>query len=446
MSGRAARLLARGWSTDARKWTWATTAVLAGTLAVLLGTSGLLDGTSQRTLAQVSDFYTGDLRITPVAPGAVPAGWFHLDDGADGTPGALGQLQAAGASASARVEGQYVLSRRTFAEAAQTETAGVPVDVPGSQGDATKAVSLGALVGVLQDDPSRPALESHLLAGRLPRPSASANDTVEVAMSALRLERLLTPDERAIAGSPPRLDVANQLDFDLTSAQLDPASSGRTLLHRHARIVGLFATGVDLLDGLTLVAPAEEVRWLLGQPRDAPVANVLLVHTGTGPAQGVADRNGWATQGTAAFADAFVGQMVAVLRGAAWLVSALLFVLPAALIGHGLARQLANQQRELAVCTAIGVPRRTLGNALALQVLRITLWAAVAAAAATLALWLTAPALLPLLPSPLPLAFTVTWGSVAVAAAVLAVAVGVGLAVGIRSRRRMPLTAALRSA
>jgi hypothetical protein len=426
-----ARLLARGWARDARRWTWATTAVLAATLGLLLGTAGLIDGTMARTLDQVADFYTGDLRVTPSQPGALPADWF--------ADGAVEQLRGAGATVAARVEGQYVLSRRGFVDAFAGEREGVPVGVPGGAPDPERAVHLGSLVGLDDGDPGASAIAAHLVEGRLPRAGGA---DMEVVMSVSRARSLLTAAEREVPG--PLLRLVGEFRFDVTSAQLDPGASSRTLIHRNAKVVGLFATGVDMLDTFTLVAAAPDVRGLLAQDR-AGAVNAILVLDGAAAAHPVAARNGWATEDTRTFAGGYVGQLVAVLQAAAWLVTGLLFLLPTLLVGHGLARQLSSQQRELAVATAIGVAPGTLARALSVQVLAMAGWAVAAAAALCLLLVLVLPAALQGVPAPLPLGFAVTWASVGVAAAVTALSVLAGLWVGLRSRARLPLAAVLRT-
>jgi hypothetical protein len=434
----AARMLARAWSQDSRRWTWATTSVLAGTLALLVGASGLIDGTAQRTLDKVADFYTGDLRITPSRQGALPADWFKA--GETGTEAAAA-LRKAGVVVAERVETQYVLSRRGFADAYLNEQGGVPVGVPGTDGDPRKLVTAGALVGIREEDAGRARIQDHIVAGRLPRAQPGF---VEILMSEDRARRFLTPEESRVPGS--LLDVVGAFTFDVTSVQLDPHASDRVVLRRDARVVGLFSTGVDMLDSWTLVAPAAEARQLMGLGRDSQAANVLVVQSNAEAAKSVAARSRWATQDVDGFAHAFVGQLIAVLQAVAWLVAGLLFILPAALIGHGLARQLASQQRELAVATAIGVPMRTLADALALQVLRMTAWAVAIAAVASLLLWVALRFLAPLVPAPLPLGFAVGGRTLFVAAAVTVTAVTVGLWVGIRGRSRLPLASTLRAA
>jgi hypothetical protein len=435
----AARTLAHGWAADARRWTWATVAVLASTLVVLVGTAGLLEGTTQRTLDQVADFYTGDLRITPSRTGAIPADWFPTD--------AAAELTRAGATVAERVEAQFVLSRRSFVDTYLNERNDVPVGVPGSSADPQKVVTLGAVVGLRPADPGLAAINEHLVAGRLPcgiearATCPDPEDAIEIVMSQARAEGFLTDAEKKVPGR--LLDIVGTFSFDITSARLDEGREERVIFTR-AKVVGLYATGVDILDSFTLVASARDVQYLLGVS-ESTATNVLAVQSGAAAASRVAAREGWATEATESFAKGFIGQMIDVLRAVAWLVSALLFLLPTSLIGHGIARQLFAQQRELAVATAIGVPTRTLAQALAIQVTGMAGWAALSAALVTAALWVTAPMFLPGLPAPLPLDFTVSPETLGVALAVTAVSVAVGLVVGLRSRLRMPLAASLRA-
>ncbi|MES2154683.1 MAG: FtsX-like permease family protein [bacterium] len=452
----AASTLARGWLRDGRRWSLGSSLVLAGTLIAMVGTAGILDGTRDVTLDRVSDFYTGDLRITPVSQGAMPAGWFALNASAAG-PGAAKELQASGLTVSTRVEAQFVMSRQGLIASAIDQflqNGQIPVETPGSGGtDANKALVVGGLVGIEAGDHASTRIAEHLIDGRLPRPTTDG--TVEVAMSVRRLEGLLTPDERARLPSPPPLSalchrdaVTKSTPCDITAGKTRTGSYYEPFVDRPVDIVGLFETGIDVLDMTTLVAAAPQVRELLGRGADEPIANALLVQSGSpAAAQAIADKHHWATEGTEHFAGSYVGQLLAVLSAVVFLVGALLFFLPTFLVSHGISRQLAMQQRELAVCTAIGVPTSTLRKALAFQVLLI---AAVGAGVA-LVVSLAAAAILPgvlaqVKGTPLPAGFTITWTTAVLAVLVTVVAMAVGWGLGLRARSRLPLTAQLRSA
>ncbi len=423
----------------------------------MVGTAGLLDGTEDATLERVSDFYTGDLRITPVDTGAIPAGWFTLD-AASGQAGADDELRARGITVSARVEAQFIMSRQGLTATvfdAYGNEGQVPIETPGQNGkDANRTLAVGGLVGIETNDPSLLSMSQHIVAGRMPRPTTDG--TVEVAMSVSRLRNFLTPDERAALREPPpittlchRGGLVRSTSCEITSAQTaSNAQAAGLFVTRPVDIVGLFDTGLDLLDDSTLIAAAPQVRELLGFSANAALANVLVVTAGnTDAARDVAAQHGWATEDTASFAARYVGQLMVVLAAVVFVVGALLFLLPTFLVSHGIARQIALQQRELAVCTAIGVPASTLRTALALQVVRI---AAIGAGIATLVSAVAAILLPPLLANvkgtPLPLGFNLTLTTMLGALLVTILSMAIGWTMGLRGRSKLPLTTQLRAA
>jgi hypothetical protein len=440
-----ARTLGRGWTRDGRRWVWLTAAVLASTLVVLVGSAGVLEGMQQRTLGQVSDFFTGDTRVTPEHAGALPSGWFNLSASSAGG-GAAQVLGAAGGVVAVHAEAQYILTRQSFLDIVLHETGRVPLDQPASDADPSKIVAIGALVGIPANDAGNPALAAHLVAGRLPH-GQPAGERVEIAMSVRRLQGLATQVERSAIGSPPSMDVAGALDFELTSGQIDASGGSRDVIRAPARIVGLFDTGVQFLDSYTVLAPIEEVRALLGRAREEPIANALLV-SGASPAAvaDVAAGHGWSSQSSADFAHAYLGSYLDLLRFSAAFDAALLFVLPAALVSHGLSRQMASYQRELAILSAIGVRRAAIARALGVQVAAIGARALLMAGVALLVLAVSLPsALAGIRDAPLPLGFVLPAYAVVGGAVVAAVALAVAWLVGVRSGGHVPLASALRS-
>lgn len=452
----AAGTLARGWLRDGRRWSLGSSLVLAATLIAMVGTSGLLDGTRHATLERVADFYTGDLRITPVSAGAIPTGWFDLNASARG-PGAMQELQNEGLVVSPRTEAQFVMSRQGFlvnAIGTFNSEGQFAIDTPGQSGDnETHSLAIGGLIGIEDLDPAAGRIAAHLVEGRLP--TTTTDGTVEVAMSVARLRQFLTPAERAALHGPPslatmchRTATSRSTPCEITSALTTNDGLFHDLVRKPVDVVGLFDTGIDVLDTFTMVAAASQVRELLGHPANAHIANALLVEAGdTAVARAVADRHHWASEDTATFAASYVGQLIAVLAWVAFGVSALLFLLPTFLVSHGISRQLALQQRELAVCTAIGVPVSTLRVALLMQVLRITIVGAAAAAliAALMAVFLP-HVLATVHGTPLPVGFVLTTITILGAIAVTVLAMAIGLVMGLRSRSRLPLTAQLRAA
>jgi hypothetical protein len=438
----AATLLARGWLRDARRWAWSASLVLAGTLGLMIGAAGILEGTEAETLERVADFYTGDLRITRDRPGALPPAWFDLNKttGPDGGGG----LAKAGRIVSYRVEAQYVMSRRGFLEAALLERDQFIVEAPGSAGNATEAIALGSLVGLDAGDPGRALLERHLVAGRMPR--ESSNDTLEVVMSLRRLSQFLTPGESAAAANIAPMTVAGALNIEATSAQVDLGNRYRLPIRRSVEVVGLYDTSVDVLDGYTMIAAAPDVRAMVARPPHERSANAIAVWGETAGLATLGKERNWAVQGPEGFAQNYVGETMAILSAVVVFVGAVLFLIPTFLVSHGLARQLAAQQRELAVCTAIGVPARVLRNALGLEVLRIGLGGLlIAAALVALGVWLLPGALANVHGAPLPLGFALSLTAVGSALLVTLLSMAIGLFIGVRSRRRLGLAAQLRA-
>lgn len=438
----AATLLARGWVRDARRWAWGSSLVLAGTLALMVGAAGVLEGTQAATLDHVKDFYTGDLRLTRDRPGALPPLWFDLNKttGPDGG----GAVAKPGRTVSYRVETEYVMSRRGFLEAALQEKDQFIVEAPGSAGNATEAIALGSLIGLDAGDPGRARLAQHLVAGRMP--VESANGTLEVVMSLRRLSQFLTPAEQGAAAGIEPMVVARALSLEATSGQVDLTNRYRLPIRRHVEVVGLYDTGVDVLDSYTLIAAAPDVRAMVARAPHEHTANAIVVWGSTSGLATLAKERGWAAQGAPGFAQNYVGETMAILSAVVVFVGAVLFLIPTFLVSHGLARQLASQQRELAVCTAIGVPPKVLRNALALEVLRIGLAGLLLAAllVAAAVLWLPAQ-LAKVQEAPLPLGFALSLWAVASALTVTLLSMAIGWLIGVRSRRRLGLAQQLRA-
>lgn len=382
----AALLLARSWHRAWRGWWRASTAALAAVLVLVVGTAGLLDGMREATTATVADFYTGGVRITAEGSGAAPDARFGFNHTAEleQARDSLERAAGGGASAIPRLETTAILSRRTLLEAYLTEQEGYGVDVPGAASD-RDAYRVGILNGLPMDDPAAGRLLSpYIVAGRLPAP-ATANGTIEVLVSERQFRGLLDPDERAALGDPPTdADLAG-LRLELTAAHLVPGS--RDLLRARAIVVGLFASGVESLDRLTVVAPIEDVRRLVAAEPDGPAANAFTVVGGDeGAAAAEAERNGWSSESPESFTQRYLGQLVDLLQAIALAVSALLLSVPFLLVWMGLSQQLDRSRRELAVGKAIGLPPSSVRVSLALLAARVVLVAVAVAAVAVAAL------------------------------------------------------------
>jgi hypothetical protein len=400
-------------------------------------------GMRHETEQRVGDFYTQDLRLTPNERGALPSGLFGLDEAdaeANGTR-ALEELRAAGASVSLRYESQYVLSRRGLVEAGLGEDDQFVVDAPGSHGDGDEVIALGSLIGIAGDDRGRSALARHVVSGSLPGPDDAAA-TVPLVMSVDRVARMLTPAEREAIDWPPSVDDIDHLRFEITAAVLE--EGGDDIIRRPAKIVGLYDTDVDILDAFTLVSTLGHVRALNGHDRDAVVGNVIVVDSGPAAARRVAADNGWSAQGSASFTHAYLGQLVEVLQGLSLLLAGSLFLLPAFLVTHGMSRQLASHQREVAVCRALGVPASALRASLARLGGHLVLWAVAMAAAVSALLAFLLHLWLPGRDLAVPADVHIGWLEL-LPAVVALLAVGGAVALAIRSAGRADISSTLRS-
>lgn len=437
--GPVARVLARGWRRGARRWYLGTSALLALALTVLACVGAALAGMEQETQERVADFYTDGLRVAPEPAGALPPSVFRDLDEAVAALGGEDRVRV-------QYESQVVLARRGL-EAALLESDRFDVDSPGADGR-PDAVALGAVLGMDADDPRvHAALRPHLLRGGLQ--AWNGTGPIPVLMSLDRLERFLSPAERAALSWPPTPEQLAPFRFQVTAAKLENGSlaqGGRVIL-RTGVVTGVFQSGVDLLDAFTLVAPIEAVRDLNGQPGDAPVANALLVSPGgAAAARRHAEDEGWHAQGAEAFSGRYLGQLMRLVQGITLVATASLFLLPAFLVLHGLTRLLETHNREIAVLAAVGMPGRAVRAAILRLAARLWLEAVLLAAGLTAVAGLVLHAALPRADGlPLPMDFHLTPLLAALAVATSALAVGAAVALAVRSQGRMDLAAALRT-
>jgi len=437
-----ARLLARGWLRGSRPWYRGASAALAAAIVLMVLVSGTFSGMRHETEQRVADFYTDELRVTPRGAGALPTGLLGVDGGQDAGE-AVGYMESKGASVSLRYESQFVLSRRGLVEAGLGEEGQFCVDAPGQAGCEEEVIALGSLVGVdLSDEAGLDPIRRHLVTGRLPTEAEAESPTVPLAMSVDRVARFMTAEEREGVPWPPSISDVGHLRFEVTAAVLE--EGGSDIVRRPARIVGLFDTDVQVLDAFTVVAPIEHVRELNGHGAGDPVGNVLVVHSGVGAARDAAREQGWASEGPASFTHAYLGQLIDVLQGLSLLLAGSLFLLPAFLVTHGISRQLATHQREVAVCRALGVPPATLRSSMARLAGHLVLWAVAAAAVGAALLGLLLHWALPRADLPLPADLHVGWLELAPPVVALG-AVGVAVWLAIRSAGHLDLGSTLRS-
>lgn len=446
---RAAGVLARAWYRAWRGWWWASGLALAGVLIVVLGTAGLLEGMERATEQRVADFYTGDLRITPERAGAAPPGSFgqNTSAGLDAVRAGLEDAAGPGARVEARVETTYILSRRGLVEAYLFEDDQYGISLPGVAAD-RDAYSVGVLAGLdLHDDATRDRLRPYLVAGAFPAPAPNATAPVQVLMSVAQFLSLLDDAERDRMGDVPSAGDLAALRLEVTAARVDDSGPFKDIIRAPARVTGLFDSGVDALDRVTLVAPVEDARRLLGADPGGGEANVFTVHGGDAEAaRRHADGHGWDAEGPGTFTQRYLGQLVTVVRILGITLSSLLLAFPLLLVWIGMAQQLDRSRRELAVCRAIGMQPSTVRHALLRLNGRVALIALLPTAAIVLLAALLLPRLLgPGIDFPFPLGFDVPWWAYAVTAANLLVAGGAALAGALHRHRNAELASVLRS-
>ncbi len=438
----AVRSLARGWRRGAAKWYIGTSAVLGLSITLLLLISGLFAGMQAETQQRVADFYTDDVRITPAGLSAIPSrDFFDLNATLDTVRGHEDTNGVA-----VHYESQGILSRRGFLDAALTEDDQFQVGAGGREGDGDEIIALGALIGREAGGADTPDLMRHIVSGGLPA-KGDGKGSIPLVMSLDRLDQFLTAEERADLPWPPPISGVKSLSFEITAAVVVGEGETRDVIRRPAHIVGLYDSGVDVLDSFTFIAPIEDVRQLNDIAPNAPAANVLLVDSDDRAATAqMAARNGWTAQDSVAFTDRYLGQLIDVLQVLSTLVSIFLFMLPAFLIMHGVGRQLETHNREIAVCHAIGVRRRAVRQALGSVVAQVTLVAIGLATFLTLVIGFTLHLALPgRRDLPLPMDFTTTPLAVGLALGVTILSVLAALWLAFRSQARQDLSSTLRT-
>lgn len=436
----AVKTLARGWRRGAMRWYVGTAAVLGLSITLLLVVSGLFAGMQQETQERVADFYTQDMRVTATGTSAIPPREFFDLNATRAT------LQEHSSGVSMHFESQAILSRRAFLDAALGEEDQFQVGAGGREGDPDEVIALGALVGIEADSPDRAKIQKHIVSGNLPS-RGTGTGSMPIVMSLDRLDGFLTHAERNAMSDPPSISQVRDISFELTAAKVITQPDGtRDVIRRSAHIVGLYDSGVDVLDSFTFLAPIEDVRQLNDYGIDEPVANVAVLQGADGGARGAAEREGWTVQSPSVFTDRYLGQLIDVLQVLSLLISIFLFMLPAFLIVHGVGRQLETHNREIAVCHAIGVRPRTIRQALGQVVAQVTIVAIAVAGILTLVLGLALHAILPPRRDlPLPMDFHTTWLAVTLALGVTIMSVLVALWIAFRSQSRQELATTLRT-
>lgn len=437
----AARMLSRAWGRSGRAWWTATAATFAVALLVLVSSVGLVTGMQAASTHRVADFYTGDLRVTPAAPGAAPAGFFAvpanatLADVIDGVAAAAGP----GASVAARVEHTALVSRRSLLEAFLLEDEGFTVALPGGSAD-RDAYLVGVLLGLSASE-ARNHVAQHVVVGAMPAPGDGVR--MEVLLSVKQFILLLTGPERDAMGPLPTPQELARFRVEVTAAHLD--ASGQDLIRLPASISGLYDSGLDALDHVTLVTTLQDARRLVGADPQGEVANVLTVRGDAGDARRHAEAQGWAAEGPGAFTHRYAGEVLDVLRFSGILAAVGLLAVPGALLGLGLSQQLAQTRRELAVCRAIGLPLATVRRAFAHLAAWVSLAALILAGTGIALVAASTPWWSAAIPAPLPLGFVAPPGLLVLLLGLVVACVVAAWAGAARAVRRLDVASVLRA-
>jgi hypothetical protein len=447
---RAARLLARAWYRAWRPWWIASAASLSFVLVLVLGTAGLLEGMEATTEERVADFYTGDLRITAERAGAAPPVAFGFNSTAQ-LDAAIAGLAAAGGEGTLvvpRVETTYLVSRRTLLEAYLFEDEQYGVSLPGVASD-EDAYSVGVLAGLPVGDAAvRDLIRPYLVTGAFPRDDpADHNATVDLLMSVRQFQSMLTePERQALHGEPSAGQLA-AMRLEITAARVDSSGPLKDVIRFPARVTGLYRSGIDALDSITVIAPIGDARRLLGSEPGSSMVNAFSLHgADEQQAEAAAEDEGWESEGPTEFTQRYLGQLVDVVRVLGVSLSSLLLVFPFFMVWVGMSQQLDRSRRELGVCRAIGMQRRSVRKALSGLVGRVAVLAVVPTLVVLVVATLVLPSVLATNTSmPFPLGFAIPAWALVVSLANLVLATAIALRGAVRRYLREDLASTLRT-
>lgn len=318
--------------------------------------AGVFAGVDRAIEERVEHLYTEDARITRDQVGLARPAWFVGDE----LNATRTELQRVGGVATARFEAQFILSRRSLVEAYLEENEQYEVGFPGGSDPARNQYAMGLLVGMDAGAPAWEAMRGHLVGGRLPSPDAT---TMELVLGLDRLASMVPQEEREkMSAWPPATGDLSGLRFEITSGVVRSDTSYKDVIRRPARVVGVFDTGIELVDSFsawTHRVPAAEL-----SGGDAHTANAWTV-------KGAVPRTVWAQEDAESFAATYVGAMLVVVRVLAQVAVGLLLAAPLFLVWNNVQQVLDRQRRELVVCRAIGI-RTPLPQALFVLAFRST--------------------------------------------------------------------------
>lgn len=427
----ATGLLAGAWWRDGRRRWFATAALLALLVVSSMAVAGLFRGIDVAMQSRIEDLYTDDARLTKERPGVSQSAIWQ----GDAYNASVAQLVAAGADPVPRFESQFILSRRSLVEAYLEEDDQFNVGVPGASDANRNQYVFGLLVGLPAGARTWEQMEGYLVSGRLPNAGAQ---TMELAMGLRRLETLVPESERAqMRAWPPTPDDLALLSFEVTAGVVRNDTTFKDVVRERARVVGVFDTRIDLVDGFSTWTDQAAAARLSGLAM--PVANAFTITTTEVP-------QGYVAQGPKEFSAMYVGDLLVLVRVLAQAAVGLLLAAPLFLVWNNLQQVLDRSRRELVVCRAIGI-RGPIPAALLVLASRATAWGLGFAAVAVAGLALFLPGVLESWSAlPVPATFRVDVG----AAVILALLVMVGTLGAVlaawRAHARQDLASTLRTA
>lgn len=339
-------------------------AVLAVGILFLLLSGMFLSGARQEIIRPLHDTISGDARITQGVPDL--AGGLEWKDS---RPVEEAVRTLPGAVAAPRWEASQVTARR---DKLDNWTGGLLIgidpSIPEEQAELAKYLVWGSLIPVQSvADPATNRVYVPLLVGE---------------SAAKRLDLHPGP-----GGGPNFTEILR-----LTSGRFANGASAPPI-DREAVVVGVYRTGLDVLDRFTAFAPLDQARFLVGGMPGFPTANAVVVHGATADqvrALGLANVHIADASGVASQTMGIV--LLAVGISSALVLGVLAFVLSLLLVRE-VGLQVARDAPALAALRAIGVPARTAAAGYAgLAVLTVAAAAVAAVLVATLVA-LFAPAL-----------------------------------------------------
>jgi len=154
-------------------------------------------------------------------------------------------------------------------------------------------------------------------------------------------------------------DVVN-----LTAGRTETVGGELRPIVRPARVVGLYSTGLPVVDLYAVFLPIERARTLVGEHPGRPVANVFVVDGEGGErALAAAGATGWSARSLPEFEAYYLGPLFGSLRAVALLLATIAVAAILAWSAHALTMLVLQDAHKIATLAAVGVSFATVRNA-----------------------------------------------------------------------------------